>query len=101
MPDLGCRRQDGACTQLHAELGARWALLAAPSPTAQGCLQVAREWLGGDRVLLLTPDRQSPRAVLLVRPDAHLAWRGSTSDGLRRWLAGALDLNLAHEVAAW
>lgn len=100
VPDLGCRRQDGARTQLHAELGPRWALLAAPSPTARGCLQVAREWLGDDRVLLLTPDRQSPRTVLLIRPDAHLAWRGNTSDGLRRWLAGALDPNLAHEVAA-
>ncbi|HEY6424810.1 MAG TPA: FAD-dependent monooxygenase [Pseudonocardiaceae bacterium] len=91
VPDLVCRREDGSGTQLHAELGPRWALLAAPSPTAQGCLHLARGWLGGDRVVLLNPDGQSPRTALLVRPDAHLAWRGSTGDGLRRWLAGALD----------
>lgn len=91
VPDLICRRQDGARTQLHAELGPRWALLAVPSPTARGCLQVARGWLGGDRVIPLTPDRQRPRTVLLVRPDAHLAWRGNTSEGLQRWLTGALD----------
>lgn len=91
VPDVVCRRQDGAHTQLHAELGPRWALLAAPSPAAQGCLQLARGRFGADRVVALIPDGQPPRAVLLVRPDAHLAWRGRTSDGLRRWLAGALD----------
>ncbi|MGQ0718308.1 MAG: FAD-dependent monooxygenase [Pseudonocardiales bacterium] len=91
VPDLGCRHQDGARTQLHAELGPRWVLLAAPSPTAQDCLQLARGRLGADRVVALIPEGQSPRAVLLVRPDAHLAWRGRTSEGLRRWLAGALD----------
>ncbi|MGH3943929.1 MAG: FAD-dependent monooxygenase [Pseudonocardiaceae bacterium] len=91
VPDLMCRRQDGTSTQLHAELGPRWVLLAAPSLTAQGCLQLARGWLGADRVVALTPDEQPPGAVLLVRPDAHLAWRGTNSNGLRRWLAGVLD----------
>ncbi len=78
------RREDGVRVQLHAELSPRWALRAEPSLTAQHCLHVAREWLGDDRLIPLTPDREPPRAVLLVRPDAHLAWRGSTSDGLRR-----------------
>ncbi|MGH3872707.1 MAG: FAD-dependent monooxygenase [Pseudonocardiaceae bacterium] len=95
IPDLGCRRQDGAGTRLHAELGPRWAVLAAPSATAQGCLEIARGRLGADRVVGLTPDGPPPPAVLLVRPDAHLAWRGRTSDGLRRWLAGALDPDAA------
>lgn len=100
MPDLLCRRQDGSCTPLHAELGPRWALLAAPSPIAQACLQVARDRLGGDRVSALTPDGQPARTVLLVRPDAHLAWQGNTSGGLQRWLTGALDGDPARDTAA-
>ncbi|MGH3814574.1 MAG: FAD-dependent monooxygenase, partial [Pseudonocardiaceae bacterium] len=91
VPDLMCRRQDGTRTPLHAELGPRWALLAAPSPTVQGCLHLARGRFGADQVVALTPDGQPTPAVLLVRPDAHLAWRGATCEGLRRWLAGALD----------
>ncbi len=100
IPDLTCRREDGARTQLHAELGPRWALLGERSEAAQRCLHVARGRLGDHRLIPLIPDRKPPREVLLVRPDAHLAWRGSTSDGLRRWLTSALDPNLAmpHEV---
>ncbi len=100
VPDLSCRRQDRSCSRLHAELSPRWGLLAAPSPTAQGCLQVACDCLGCDRVVPLIPEGRPGRTVLLVRPDAHLAWRGSTSDGLRRWLSDALDGGPAKDAAA-
>jgi 4,5-epoxidase len=82
--DLPCHLTDRTLTRLHAELGGRWAVLA---PARCAPMDVARAWLG-DRVTELIADS---REVLLVRPDGHLAWRGTEAAGLARWLAAALD----------
>lgn len=82
VPDLECVGQDGTPSRLHAELRGRWALLDGSGQQAE----TARKALGGDVVELTTggPAR-------LVRPDAHLAWRGRTgSPELQRWLRTAL-----------
>ena len=84
VPDLGCTTVDGTHTRLHAELRGHWALLGGDAEQ----LEVARKALG-DGVVALRPDGQA-REARLVRPDAHLAWRGRTSTGLRRWLGTAL-----------
>ena len=64
---------------MYDALGPAWALLG-PLPLAE----VARERLGNVVHLLHDGD------ALLVRPDAHLAWRGTDPDALRAWLDGAL-----------
>ena len=43
----------------------------------------------GDAVVLL--HASGLRNVLLVRPDGHLAWRGTDPAGVGRWLTGALQ----------
>ncbi|MEV4834562.1 FAD-dependent monooxygenase [Nonomuraea sp. NPDC049486] len=89
-PRPGDRVADLACagTRLHAELGGRWALLAT-GPGARLCEPQVSDSLG-DRVVTLTPDGWRDDEVWLVRPDAHLAWRGRPgSDGLGRWLRRA------------
>ncbi|NYH55599.1 4,5-epoxidase [Nocardiopsis arvandica] len=89
VPDLSCGRLDGVRTRLHAELGGRWALLVPPSG-AEAYVEAARTSLG-DGVVALTADHHPRDDVWLVRPDAHLAWRGrGGTDGLRRWLETAL-----------
>lgn len=80
--DLAVVRPDGTKSRLHAELGGRWAVLTPAGggvPTAPGRL--------GDHVGMLHHDGDD---VLLVRPDGHLAWRGSDPAGLDRWLEAAL-----------
>jgi 4,5-epoxidase len=83
--DLPCVRADGASSRLHTELSGRWALMVPQDGPVQG---VAAEWLG-DRVSVL---RYDAKEAMLVRPDAHLAWRGAIDDtcGLERWLSKAL-----------
>ncbi|CAJ1497433.1 FAD-dependent oxidoreductase [[Mycobacterium] burgundiense] len=84
--DLACTRADGTPSRLHSELGGRWALLETAS--AGGGVEVARRRLGD----YVVPLRYDGSEVMLVRPDAHLAWRGEPGDvaGLDRWLAAAL-----------
>ncbi|WP_314173468.1 FAD-dependent monooxygenase [Streptomyces winkii] len=95
VPDLECTTGDGRGTRLHAELGSRWALLL-PRGAEGGCAELARRRLGGaERVSVLTPAGRSPGGAsaphaLLVRPDAHLAWRGTSPDALAAWLTSAL-----------
>lgn len=91
--DLQCHRVDGTPTRLRAELRGRWAVLA-PGKCAHA--KVARAWLG-DSVTELTAEN---RDVLLVRPDGHLAWRGTDPAGLERWLASALDRRVPARVPA-
>ena len=87
IPDRACRREDGTDTLLHRELGGRWALLLPVTPTCAHTIGVARSHLG-DHVAVLRYD--GPEAML-VRPDAHLAWRGRPEDGgLRDWLTAGL-----------
>ena len=54
------------------------------------CADAVSAWLGVDRLARLTPVSGAPRGALLVRPDAHLAWRGTDPAAVRRWLTGAL-----------
>jgi 2-polyprenyl-6-methoxyphenol hydroxylase-like FAD-dependent oxidoreductase len=77
--DRTCTRADGTTVQLYDALGPEWALIG-PEPLAD----VARERLGEVVALRGSGD------ALLVRPDGHLAWRGSEVAGLRAWLDGAL-----------
>lgn len=90
VPDLDCSNDDGAKTRLHSELGDRWALLM-PRPGAADCLALARCRLGGsDKIAALTPAESLERNVMLVRPDAHLAWRGTSVTALNNWLTKSL-----------
>lgn len=88
IPDLACLRADGTPTRLHRELGGRWAVLV-PSGVQDDGIGAARRRLG-DFVVEL---RHHGAEVMLIRPDAHLAWRGRPghAEGLHRWLTRALD----------
>jgi 2-polyprenyl-6-methoxyphenol hydroxylase-like FAD-dependent oxidoreductase len=85
--DRACVRDDGTGSRLHAELGGRWALLLPGDGTPES-IETARKRLGN----YLRVVRDDGKQAMLVRPDAHLAWRGDPGDtaGLDRWLAGAL-----------
>ena len=77
--DRTCTRFDGAAVRLYDVLGPEWALLG-PEPLAD----VAQERLG-DVVAL-----RGERDAQLVRPDGHLAWRGTDAVRLQAWLDNAL-----------
>ena len=85
--DLPCVRLDGTATRLHGELGGRWVLLL-PDGVPDD-LEPVRRHLGG----FVTTLRHGGTDIMLIRPDAHLAWRGRLGDhvGLDRWLTAALD----------
>jgi 4,5-epoxidase len=86
--DLACRRADGTPSRLHRELGGQWALLCPTTKPHHDISELARRRLG-QYVADLAYDGDQ---VMLVRPDAHLAWRGDPGDtvGLDRWLNAAL-----------
>jgi 4,5-epoxidase len=87
VPDRACRRADGSTTRLHAELGGRWAVLARATALAE--LTDAARGLLGEHVTGLTIDGAAD--AMLVRPDAHLAWRGRPdAAGVAGWLEAAL-----------
>ena len=69
--------------RLYDVLGPGWALLG-PEPLADA----ARERLG-DVVAL-----RGEGDAMLVRPDGHLAWRGSDAAGLSAWLDNALGTHV-------
>lgn len=75
IPDRDCVAADGSAVRLYDALGPSWAVLGAPA-----CAEVARERLG-DVVAL-----DGAGDALLVRPDGHLAWRGSDPAALGAWL---------------
>jgi 2-polyprenyl-6-methoxyphenol hydroxylase-like FAD-dependent oxidoreductase len=77
--DRTCTTVDGASVRLYDVLGPEWALLG-----PEALADIARERLG-DVVAL-----RGERDALLVRPDGHLAWRGTDAAGLRAWLDNAL-----------
>lgn len=86
--DVTCVREDGAASRLHAELGGRWGLLA-PHDADVMAAEAVRNRLGGRLTVL----RYEGKELMLVRPDAHLGWRGGPDDvlGLDRWLDKALS----------
>lgn len=88
IPDLDCVRPDGESSRLHAELGGRFALLV-PETGAEDYASTAEHWLG-EHVMPLRFTEGRPGEVWLVRPDAHLAWRGQDPANLGRWLTTAL-----------
>lgn len=94
-----CTRPDGAATRLNAELGGRWALLVpargarpATPPNADPAVTAAVAALGEHVVVLRhVPDGGPDTDELwLVRPDGHLAWRGTDLAGASTWLRAAL-----------
>jgi 2-polyprenyl-6-methoxyphenol hydroxylase-like FAD-dependent oxidoreductase len=64
---------------MYDALGPAWALLG-----SEHLADIARERLGD--VVTLRGDGDA----MLVRPDGHLAWRGTEDDGLNTWLDNAL-----------
>jgi 4,5-epoxidase len=92
MGDVSCRRSDGTGSRLYRELGGRWAILAPADALPRG-VDAARQRLG-EFLQVLSYDG---RAMMLVRPDGHLAWRGQPGDiaGLTRWLSAALGTGSA------
>ena len=80
VPDRTCSRVDGTTVRLYDALGPGWALLG-PEPLAD----VARTRLGDVAAL-----RGDVGDAMLIRPDGHLAWRGSDQMALKAWLDGAL-----------
>jgi 2-polyprenyl-6-methoxyphenol hydroxylase-like FAD-dependent oxidoreductase len=79
VPDRTCIGADGLSVRLYDALGPEWALIGAES-----LAEVARGRLGDVAALRGDGD------ALLVRPDGHLAWRGTDAAGLHQWLDGAL-----------
>ena len=85
-PDLPVQHGDGSATRLHAELGDRWTYI----PTTVPANGMTRP--GWANITALTSPEPRDGEVWLIRPDAHLAWRGPVASPLlQRWLADALD----------
>ncbi|MGH3522235.1 MAG: FAD-dependent monooxygenase, partial [Mycobacterium sp.] len=83
VPDMSCRRQDGTATSLYRELAGRWALV-----IPDGSEPPAIDRLG-DEVIVL---EAAVSNTLLIRPDAHLAWRQRYATvKLQTWLDKVLD----------
>jgi 4,5-epoxidase len=87
VPDVECvRADDGERTTLHAALGGRWALVLPAGTVGDECAAVVARRLGDERMIALIAPQE--RDVMLVRPDAHLGWRGPADpDALDRWLS--------------
>jgi 4,5-epoxidase len=88
VPDIECvRAEGGGQTTLHAELGNKWALLMPDRMVSDEYAAVVADRLGDDRMITLVADHDSNGEIMLVRPDAHLGWRGRTHpEALDRWL---------------
>ncbi|MBV9162340.1 MAG: FAD-dependent monooxygenase [Pseudonocardiales bacterium] len=90
VPDIACQHTDGTPTRLHEALHGRWALLAGPGN--EDSVAAAEKRLGANNVVVLTPVTGRLTDLLLVRPDAHLAWRDRPAPAkLSRWLSDALE----------
>jgi 4,5-epoxidase len=86
--DVQCvRSDDGGQTTLYAELGNKWALVMPGRMVSGEYAAVVAKRLGDDGVITLVADRDPNGEIMLVRPDAHLGWRGRADpDALDRWL---------------
>jgi 4,5-epoxidase len=81
IPDRRLTGTDGTPVRLFDVLGPQWAVIGDPrlatvAAERLGDLAVGLDGAGGD--------------TLLVRPDAHLAWRGTEPECLRTWLSAQL-----------
>ncbi|MFN3004748.1 FAD-dependent oxidoreductase [Mycolicibacterium wolinskyi] len=83
VPDRDCVSADGPAVRLYDALGPSWAVLGAPAYA-----DVARDRLGA--VAALHDNGSDSSHAHLIRPDGHLAWRGSDPAALRAWLDTAL-----------
>lgn len=92
VPDIECERAEGGGqTTLHAELGNRWALVTPSRMASDEHATVAAKRLGDDRTITLVADHDPDSEIMLVRPDAHLGWRGRAEpDALDRWLTAVI-----------
>jgi 4,5-epoxidase len=92
VPDIDCvRAGGGGQTRLHAELGSRWALVMPGRVVSDECAAVVAKRLGDDGMITLVADHDASREVMLVRPDAHLGWRGGADpEPLDRWLTAVV-----------
>jgi 4,5-epoxidase len=88
VPDVECvRAEGGGRTTLHAELGNKWALVLPGRTVSDEHAAVVAKRLGDDAMITLVADHDPNGAIMLVRPDAHLGWRGRADpDALDRWL---------------
>ena len=77
--DIAGTCEDGRPTRLHAELGARWVVVAPATRRGEACTAAARRALGADGLTRMMPAQRAHR-VAVVRPDAHLAWSGRNPD---------------------
>ncbi|MFD0558219.1 4,5-epoxidase [Stackebrandtia endophytica] len=87
VPDQDCLDTDGKPTRLHDRLGDSWVLLA-DEDTVTELLPVARRLLPDVTALRPTESGQA----MLIRPDAHLGWRGGSPDRLAQWITRAMDV---------
>ncbi|MGI5187395.1 FAD-dependent monooxygenase [Promicromonospora sp. CA-289599] len=87
--DLDCTRGDGTPAQLYTVLGGGWALLVPPSdttgaePEPEHGAELAVQPTGLTRT-------DGVAEAWLVRPDGHLAWRGTDPASATPWLADLL-----------
>jgi 4,5-epoxidase len=88
VPDIKCvRAGGGGQTTLHAELGNKWALVMPGRMVSDEYAAVVAKRLGDEGMITLVADHDAIGEIMLVRPDAHLGWRGRADpDALDRWL---------------
>jgi 4,5-epoxidase len=89
VPDIECvRAEGGGPTTLHAELGNKWALvMPGRGVRSDEYAAVVAKRLGDHAMITLVADHDASGEIMLVRPDAHLGWRGRADpDALDRWL---------------
>jgi 4,5-epoxidase len=89
VPDIECVRADrGGRTTLHAELGNKWALVVPARTEGDEYVAVVAKRLGDGGMVTLVADHDPGGDIMLVRPDAHLGWRGRADPAaLDRWLS--------------
>jgi 4,5-epoxidase len=92
VPDIECvRAEGGGHTTLHAELGDKWALVMPGPMMSDEYAAVVAKRLGDHAMIMLVAHHDANREIMLVRPDAHLGWRGRAGpDALDRWLTAVV-----------
>jgi 4,5-epoxidase len=88
VPSIDCvRAEGGGKTALHDELGKKWALVIPGQVASEEYAAAVAKRLGDDSVVTLVADHDATGEIMLVRPDAHLGWRGKPDPAaLDRWL---------------